>query len=365
MNRSRNSTEDPGLDLEDMIRTAQQRQAERADDPQRLRAALLTLSVRQTHRRRVRFVASVAAAAAAVLTVPLFVRGVTHQPRPAEPSPTMMVTRSSAPAPLAVDRVSLGLRPTWLPSGYTERSRVVDYSGGAGAVLTRMWATAPIGVNGRDANEPSIKLTITTTTAPASDPGPQDGASAVDVNGQPGVYLAASGVIQLSWPADERHVLRLEVRDAGLGKADVLRIARSMVADIGWSASALVLDWLPDNHRLLTVSMSGNSPIDWTMFIETQQVASTSPQHLLVGYGTTTICGAGGEVVSVGSVPGRIVTLDETTTCLVAGATAPFIAVIGTWSAGDRPITNDDLIHVAREVKIEPNGGDTGWIGTR
>ncbi|MER7006698.1 hypothetical protein ABT297_27165 [Dactylosporangium sp. NPDC000555] len=355
---------DPDRDIEDLVRAAQQRRAEPATDPGRLQAALVAIGVRQTRRRRARFAASAAVVLAAVLAVPLAVRGAPHEPGPAEPPPAERVTESPAPSPLTVGTVDLGLRPTWLPSGYTERSRVVEYGGADGVVLTRLWTKGAIVVDSRDRSEPGIKLAITTSASPESDPRPQDGASTVDVNGRPGFYLAAAGAVRLNWRADDRHVLQLEVREAGVGKDDVLRIARSMVADHGWAASALVLGWLPDKHRLLTVSMRGNSPIDWTMFVETARLDSaTSPQYLLVAYGKTTTCRDGGEIVGVGTTPGRIVALADNATCLVAGVKPLYLGVTGSWTAGGQPLTNDDLIHVATAVEIVQGWGDTGWIG--
>ena len=118
--------------MDDLLRQALQRQAERAVDPARVRAALPARAARRARRRYGSLAVGLTAAAAlAVFAVPVLGLDDARSGDPAaSPVPADTPSTSAAAAPLTPDSVALRYRPTWLPSGLRERARTVPLGPG-------------------------------------------------------------------------------------------------------------------------------------------------------------------------------------------------------------------------------------------
>ena len=135
-------------EIEDLIRTVQEIQADRAAPADRIRAALPGRAA-VARRRRYGLVGAtvVAAAVAAAVSVPVLalrgggpatstVTGASTAPTPAGPTPSPTVA-AALPTALA-----LGFRPTWTPPGLGERIRMTDLgepADEAGPAVVRVW----------------------------------------------------------------------------------------------------------------------------------------------------------------------------------------------------------------------------------
>ena len=134
---------------EDLLRQALRRQAERAVDRDRVRAALPARAARRTRRRYGSLAGGlVAAAALTAFAVPVLSlddagpgggagRGTDGLAAPGSPS---VSAPAAAPARDMPDAVAMRYKPTWLPAGLRERAR---RPGSTPAV--RGWSSRPSG----------------------------------------------------------------------------------------------------------------------------------------------------------------------------------------------------------------------------
>jgi hypothetical protein len=263
------------MDIEHLIRGAQEWQAEQAVPAGRI-GALLPARVARARRRRWMLVG--AGVAAVVIVAGTVIPGLVRSgPGPAVP-PVASIPRASA-SPVVVRRglsnVPLGYRPTWLPPGFTERIRSAgpgDPDAAFGPALIRVWkkqATMgdPFG---------GTELTLAVNTAmldPARTMG-TDGLP-VDIAGLPGRYSSERGDHRSSviWSPEMHTTLTLTATDLDLPETDLLRIARNVRPEAGVFAAPLRLRWLPAGWSDWAATVSGPSTAAW----RGQILASPSP----------------------------------------------------------------------------------------
>jgi hypothetical protein len=371
--------------LEDLVRAAQERQATRAPDPDRIRSALPARAARLA-RRRYGMAAAVAAAVAVALavTVPAFaLRGAGDDAglQFEAPPPVPTTPADAASSARGFGPVGLCWRPTWLPNGLEERIRRVSaMSPGGGFGFSRTWTPGPVGADGHGGSM-GVSLYVRAATG-VNDPQPNDG-EAVDINGTRGYYHGGPGKAYVEWRADAETVVTIDHHRMSLDKAAMLRIARSVRADPGELAVPLTLGWLPGDLAVVGAEVSGDSPAVWLAQLTVEAIppagptippadkegkeAKEGPRYISVSLSPTTTAPAGGEQVTVGGRPGRFVTrpdLDVNMLYLVVElADGRLLTVIANWPTSD-PLTRDDLLRVAAEAT--PGDPDAAaWVGDR
>jgi hypothetical protein len=311
---------------EELIRQALERQAERAVDPDRVRAALPRRAARRARRRYATVAAgAVAAAALAAFAVPVLALddgGGTGQVAASNPPPPASTGATTPATPTAV---ALRYGPTWLPSGLVERSRSVPLGPGNpydGPV--RIWKRAN--------TDPGVDMGGNRLEFAAI--GLKDGANQfgdvgtpVDINGRPGRLSgsASDGKSYLHWLIDPQTVVFIHQVEMGLSDADMLRMARSVQPDPGQFQVPLRLDGLPAGMTPFRVEISGDSPGNWRLEAsaigaqpagaasatgtegkESKERASSSERWVYIRLGPTTDAPDGGESTVIGGRPARI-----------------------------------------------------------
>jgi hypothetical protein len=358
--------------LEDLLREAQQRVADRAPDPDRIRAGLPARARRMTQRRRRTGALVAVAAAVAVagaLTVPaLVLRRDTSVPvQPAAPNPGT----SSAPAvTTGVAPVSLRYRPTWLPAGVGERSRMaslVPMPDGYLNGVDRTWTRSALGPT-LETKHPSVSLGFRYAKN-ADEPLANQG-TVVTISGKKGYYHGEGGDTKsyVEWRIDANLVASVFQSGMALSKQQLVQIAESVQPDPGALAVPLRLGWLPDDLDAQFVAATGNGPTAWNFRVSGEKQREFTGKDLKeanrsvsVEYGTLTSAPDGGDNITVGGRRGRYVerTIDGKVAVafvVVEAGQGRFITVI----AND--VTRDDMIKVAANVEVtgEP---DLAWLG--
>jgi hypothetical protein len=307
---------------EDLLRQAMQRQAERAPDPDRVRAALPQRAARRT-RRRYGSVAGGLVAAAALTAFAVPVLAFDDAPTgggagPGAPaSPSASADAGVPPAPAAVD---LRYRPTWLPAGLTERSRTVPIGPGNGYDgPVRIWKRANAAA-GFDMGGSRLEFGVVAARN-GTDPF-DDGGEVVDVNGRQGRLsgtVAGDGKSSVHWLIDPQTVIFIHNVEAGVSDTDLLKIARSVQADTGQVPVPMRFGWLPTGMAPLTAQISGNSAARWQLEISAHGKQAAAPVNgvdkkmtsadrgLYAKLGATTDAPEGGESITVGGRPARII----------------------------------------------------------
>lgn len=364
--------------LEDLVREAQQRLAERAVHPDRVRAALPARAARRARQRRYGAVGLAAVAAAVVVAVAapvLALRGGSGGPPPlqvgAQPaSPTAPAPRLGA-APLA-------FRPTWLPTGWTERVRRSSVDTSAHPRLgpvSRMWTTGPVGTDGTGGGN-SLSLDSRAATGPA-DPGANSG-TPVDIGGQRGYLHDAGGKSYVEWRTRDGRVVSLQQHGSAVSTSDLLRVARSVRPDTGQLRPPLALGWLPADLSVCSVEVSGDSPTSWFARLDAEvtvpvsptpdgAAAKMAPRDIMVTLSPTTTAPAGGQRLTVSGHPARLVTRTDIPELnmrylVVDLGAGRLLTVIAQWP-GTNPITQADMVKVAEHASLDPTP-DVSWIGT-
>ncbi|WP_436531312.1 hypothetical protein [Actinoplanes sp. HUAS TT8] len=375
------------INIEDLIRTAQERQAERAAPADRIRAALPQRAAVARRRRRYGALAATVAAAAvtAAVTVPaLALRGT----GPTLTPPTAAAPTISAGPPLTVTQtaslpaeISLEYRPTWVPAGYGERVRQADTGEpgmSPGPRLMRVWKKQ------LDAGEPWIGASITLYVRPRVADlarGVMDtSGQKVDINGVDGWFSPSrgDGTSSLNWEAADHTVLMISTSQVEIDKADLLRMARSVRPDPAIFTVPVRLRWLPDGMVTAGATVSGPSAGVWRASINAARREVSSPTvgqdeqgepvqgtgvadtaSIFVVVGTTTDAPSGGEKLTIGGRPARhpvntnpgakdfvylVVDLGHGRLMTLTGLGAAF----------------DDLVKVAEQAQITPVGLD--WL---
>ncbi|HEX8631106.1 MAG TPA: hypothetical protein VF755_23355 [Catenuloplanes sp.] len=374
------------LNLEDLIRAAQQHQADRAVHPGRIQGALPARSARAVRHRRYGRLATTAAAVAvaAAVTVPVLALRVSSDTATSLPAAPTAAASTAPDAPQTtglsgdVGPIPLLYRPTWLPAGYTERIRRLPLGSDRDkdvAAVQRFWTAGSVGTDG-NGGAAGLSLDVRRATE-ATDPSTEDGEQ-VDVNGRPGVYLGVDGKSYLRWRPDHDTVLSVAAHRPGLSRSDLLRVARSVRPDPATMVLPLRLGWLPDGLPSGHAEVSGDAPNVWFGQISAQglspnaardgKTAKLGGRSISVAAGPSTIAPGGGQRLTVAGRPARLVERDAgsgSTTMrylVVELAGGRLLTVTGSWPPVD-PLTTADLVRVAENTRLD--GADQGWIRGR
>jgi hypothetical protein len=276
--------------------------------------------------------------------------------------------------------------PTWLPPGLKEVGRMSSTPDVANTNLVRTWSWDPVGPDGV-MNGARLELTIWRAGNAASSAG-----EPVDINGHPGRYggppdgttNVLGGMEQgVEWRPDDQTVLHL-TDFARMSRQDLLRIARSFRPDPGRLTVPLHVDWLPGTMHQGYAWTAGGSPTSWRSqlsFSERYTVtdpdgengrpnpadtqAKLNSRALEVSIGTVSPAPAGGEVVTIGDHPARLLikhfpegAYPRLITYIVVdlGLGLPLtVAGWGVWSRGD-------MLRIAENVRVD-RVPDLSWLG--
>jgi hypothetical protein len=230
------------MTIEDLVRDAQRRQADRAAPAERILSGLPARIARARRRRRIGLAAGgglVAVAVAAAIAVPSLVI------KRAQPAVT--------PPPSVVD-VPLNYRLTWVPEGFraSKRSYVADAGALAGSTLIQRWEKPTEKVR----EHPSLELQIWPAVPDKTKLMGTSGAR-VDVGGVPGLYTPSpNGTLsQVSWSPRDRVVLKVTATDVNVGRDVMLRMVRSVVPDPGLFRMPIRPRAIPDGWSLASTEL--------------------------------------------------------------------------------------------------------------
>jgi hypothetical protein len=273
--------------------------------------------------------------------------------------------------PISLGTVGLRYKPTWLPAGFTERSRSVPLGPGAGFDgPVRYWK----GTAQRDSQLQFGAVDTENGADPFNDIG-----QAVDINGRPGWLGSGKGVgprmSLVHWMIDSKTVIFIRNLNAGVSDDDLLRMARSVQPDPGQVAVPMRLGWLPTGMASDEASFTGDSPERWELNITTSgpKPPGTPPtpgkeideRWLFVRLGPTTDAPDGGETITVAGRPARLVvrptavpgTEDNFVVVeLASGLKLTVFAVLPNFS-------REDLIATAAAVEVGKTIPDLSWMG--
>ncbi|GIE88956.1 hypothetical protein [Actinoplanes regularis] len=375
-------------EIEDLIRTAQERQADRALPADRIRAALPRRAAQARRRRRYGMAGAAVAAVsvAAAVTVPVvLLRG----PGPAGTAPTAAgaATAPSGAEPTVAalpQTYPLGYRPAWAPPGFGERIRFADSSQPGdpfGPTVQRVWKKQ-VGP-GDPWNGAGITLYVRTEVpdpAQAMDTSGQR----VDINGVRGYYSAGGDAKSyVDWSPNGHTVLMLAAGHFDISKADLLRMARSVRPDPTVATIPVNLRWLPEGWTTTAATISGQGPTTWRAEVsavrrEVPTGAATPGKDkrgvppveggtvetgsLSVVVGAVTDAPAGGKQLTVGGHPARQPVRTD-----APGRDLIYLVVdlgqgrLMTLVGEGAGLTVDDLVKVAEQAEVNPPG--KGWIG--
>ncbi|MEU4428459.1 hypothetical protein AB0F81_48240, partial [Actinoplanes sp. NPDC024001] len=288
--------------------------------------------------------------------------------------PAAPVTAPSARAEPV--ELALGYRATWAPPGFSERIRQLsagEPDDGFGPSLMRVWTKSL--KQGDPWGGPELSLYVRTEVpdpAKAMDTSGQK----VDVNGAVGFYTGAPDAPKsyVTWAPGEHTALILAAGNLDISRSDLLRMARSVRADTGVTASPVRLNWLPPGWITSGATVSGQSPDRWRTDVYAvrraldpsskldKERAVREQGDLSVVVDDVTDAPAGGETFTVGGRPARHpVRADE------AGKSLIYLVVdlgggrLMTLAGHGAGLTLDDLRRVAEQVEITPSG--LGWLG--
>jgi hypothetical protein len=364
--------------IEDLVRTAQERQADRAVPAERLLAALPQRAAAARRRRQFRVLGAAMAAAAVVVavTVPVVaLRGSVPEPAVVADAPSPPSGMSTPTGPPQAAGISAGYGPTWAPAGFNESIRQADHGGAenpAGQNVTRVWKRA-VGA-GDPWGGASITLTIRTeVTDPASMM--DTSGQRVDINGADGWFSPSrgDGKSSLDWLAGDRTILMISTSHVEIDEADLLRMARSVGTELTFTTVPVQFGWLPDGWESWGVTVSGPSATAWRAEISAgrRPVASRGPEKSVadsssvsVVVGTVIEAPAGGEKLTVGGRPARHPVRTDAaghglTYLVVDLGQGRVMTLIG------EGITLGDLTRIAAEADLTPIGftpKDLGWL---
>jgi hypothetical protein len=378
--------------IEDLIREAQERQANRAVHPDRIRAGLPARRRRVVRQRQLGMVAVCAAVAgaAAVVTVPIVAVGghgnshgsghaTTQAGAPAPgPGSAPAATPGSGPTPTIAPQ-ALGYTIGSPPAGLVERSRTWGSGSGLNPPLvTRIWSAQPVDDYG-DLKGSRLDLYVQQTTGG----GPASGVTPITVGGKPGWYdgIDAPDKSSVSWKPDAGTLLTVDQHGLNLSQNALISIAESVRPDPATLAPVITFGWLPGAFSADDVALAGNSNTSWHSDIDVSSDAvlnSPGPDGphqgrsyfgttLTVTLGTSTTVTDNGEPVSVRGRTGKLVS--DPATDLSPGPRLTLVVDLGdgTWLTimamypAASPVSKDDLLHIAEALQLAPP--DLAWIG--
>lgn len=364
------------MELEELIRDAQRRQADRAVDPGRIRNALprrAARNARHSRRRTGAFLIGATTLAAAVAIPVLLGRSGGNDAVSAGARPGTATTTAAGPGAVATPPATDSARftgqvfkPTWVPSGLVERNRIV-FGGG----FTRSWRKASAGTSG------ATRLDLESRVADgANDPQANEGV-AVSVGGKAGFYhpaVAGDDKSYVEWRATPTAVLSVTEVGLRLSKTDLVKVAASVQPDGSASFVPQPSFPLPAGLAWTSVEMSGTGPTHWTLSSYSSAPdtgASTpaeskkshpTPTTLTVAFGSQTDAPAGGHSVTVAGHPGRVITVADSGPANLGGQTYVVVNVgpnrVETLTA--RGLTEPALLAVAATVPFPTP--DLSWL---
>jgi hypothetical protein len=371
---------------EDLLQRAMRRQAERAPDPDRVRAALPRRAARRTRRRYGSLAGGLAAVAAlAMFAVPVLLPDDVGAPQGdgfGAPGSSASTAASSGPAaPAAVD---LRYKPTWLPAGLTERSRTVPTRpGGADDGPVRVWKRANTD-SGFDMGGSRLEFAVVNTANGAERFG--SAGEVVDINGRPGrlVGKADDGKTYIHWQIDPHTVILINNVEVGLSNADLLTMARSVQPDPTQLVVPARFGWLPTGMAPESAQLSGDSADAWRWEItahstghgadpsatpdkRTKEGGEDPDRWLYARLGHTTDAPDGGDATVVGGRPARVVVRPveggpqmsiQRGWVVVDLASGLKLTVFGIVST----VSRDDLLATAAAVQVGAVE-NLGWLG--
>ncbi|MBG0565438.1 hypothetical protein [Actinoplanes aureus] len=376
------------MTIEDLIRAAQEHQADRSVPADRIRAALPRRAARANRHRRYGMLAAglTAAAVATAVTVPaLALRddspAVTAEPAAPPASGPASATPSSQPAPGAAlpTQVKLEYRPTWVPSGFAEHIRhfnVGEPGDSLGPTLMRVWKKSVSAGDPWGGTELSLYIrTEATDAAAAIDTSGQK----VDINGAQGFYTPPQGdrKSSVNWTLDDHTALTIAALKVDISKNDLLRMARSVRPDPGVSPVPVSPRWLPPGWETTGAEVSGPSQDTWRSYVyavrrapepstdadrKAAKEGNSQSGELSVTVGTTTDAPSGGDRFTVGGHPARHpVRTDEPGKRLIYLVVDLGEGRLMTLIGSGAGLTLDDLKKVAEKTEITPAG--LAWLG--
>jgi hypothetical protein len=365
---------------EDLLRRALQRQADRAPDPDRVRAGLPRRAVRRTRRRYGSMAAGlVAAAALTAFAVPVLALDDAPAPSGAGVGAPGASSSSAPTGPVAPAAVDLRYKPTWLPAGLTERSRTVPLGSGFGYDgPVRVWKRADTD-KGFDMGGSRLEFAVVATQNGVDRF--DDGGQPVDINGRQGRMSGGAqyGKTSLHWVMDPETVIFIH-NIGTVSETDLLRIARSVQPDQGQVPVPMRFGWLPAGMAPASAQLSGDSATRWQLELtgygkvagmptgtEKGETPQSADRGIYARLGTSTDAPDGGESTVVGGRPARVVTraLEGP---LPAGAEHAWVVV--DLASGLKltvftlipDVSREDLLKAAAAVEVG-TVPDLSWLG--
>jgi len=344
------------MTIEDQVRDAQHRQADRAVPVERIRAGLATRISRARRRRRVGLAAGaglVAAAVAAVIAVPSLMTPLTGPPA-APPTGTPAYPFPKDPP--------LGYRVGWVPDGFTEDSREwrdVSFAsnGPVGSELIRIW---------RKPDGGRLELSVSLST-----PRPNDiiggRGEPVDIGGGSGRYgpTADGAGVGVSWAPGDHELLRLSGYDAGVTRADLLRMARSAVPAADPFVVPLRLRTAPDGFTLTGMRVEGTAS-DWRVSLTLAAAGfSRHVGYLSIWYGRDVLARPGGTPLTIAGRPARLLEGSAQTPPVPADQLVVDLGdrLMLTLTTNLAVATPEVLVGLAENTVV--TGAGVEWLGTR
>lgn len=341
------------MTIEDLVREAAGRQAERAAPAERILTGLPARIALARRRRRIGVAtgaALVAAAVAAAIAVPSLV---VERDDPVVTPP---------PPPSTSADVPLGYRPGWVPGGFTEKSRAwtADLGRPGGAKVSRRWKMPTTKVR----EEPSLELEVWPDVA---DVRRQRGTfgDPIDVNGAEGDYWRSSDGVssQLSWSPGGHVVLRLTARDVNVGRDVLLRMAKSVAPDPSTLNPPVRLRSLPDGWSIIGADVNDSEYAPWKARLSLRGPRPDDPKApprsiSITVDGDNELIGRGGAKVTVAGRPARLRPYGPALTVDLGDKRV--LVVEARW---ENRVDPDLLLRVAENVEVTGTG--VGWLGGR
>jgi hypothetical protein len=367
--------------IEELIRDAQERQANRAVHPDRIRAGLPARRRRVVRQRRLGMVAVCAAVAgaAAVVTVPtVLLNGhgkgngavVAGAPAPSQASPSAVPPRQQ-PTPPTIAPVALGYTVGSPPAGLIERSRTAGSGNSLNPSLqTRMWSAEPVDEYG-DLKGSRLVLDVQQTTGS----GQYSGVTPITLGGKPAWYdgIDAPDKSSVSWKPDAGTLVTLEQHGLNLSRNALIGIAETVRPDPATLPPVVTFGWLPGAFSVENVDLSGNSTGSWHGDVGLSSVGPDGQSqgrsyfgaYLSVTVGTSSTETGSGEPVSVLGRTGKLITDPATApeprlTLVVELGDGTWLTVSAMYPVGGT-VSKDDVLHVAEALQLAPP--DLSWIG--
>lgn len=316
-------------DTETLIRDSLDRLAARAPDGHAVREALERAGRKRRPSTRLALVA-----AAVVVVVVGAVSG------------TQLLTRPD-PAP-AASRPVLGFGPDWLPDGFTEQYR----EGGPGITpQIRQWTAGPA----------KVTLTAYSTADPEWSQTALKIASIKDqvlVHGRVAMLTGSRGTAELTWLADDEHVLVVQVLGIPDARAIAQRVAGSVAAAPVGVHGELRFGPLPAGLAERSTVVKGSGPGDAGTELTAADPArpSVAVVRAVAGRDAPGVPGAGPVTVRGGEGFFAAPATGRDAIVVVRLPSGRWLTVSGT-----RP--EAELIAVANGVQLDP-APDYHWLGT-